>query len=151
MKKNQTRSYQHVQAISATKIGQVVILLDHCVRLLERAITAIQENKIEERFHHLDQAGVILNTIHNNIDVASSQYARGLSKFFQRMVLGLMEVNLTNDPALCAKIQACLHEMAKIWRKADVAPVAAAITTEGTSVSLSPQSGIPQESLQLSI
>lgn len=119
MKLNQTRSYHHVEAISATKIGQIVILLDHCVRLLGRAITAMKENKIEERFNHLDQAVVILNTINNNIDISSSEYAKGLSQFFQRMSLGLIEVNLANDPVMCEKIQTCLHEMAKIWRNAD--------------------------------
>lgn len=148
MKLNQTRSYQHVEAISATKIGQVVILLDHCVRLLGRAITAMKENKIEEKFHHLDQAAVILNTINNNIDPASSKYAKGLSEFFQRMSLGLVEVNLTNDSAMCEKIQTCLHEMAKIWRNADRVPEP---VTASAPTPIPPQYSTSQGPLQLSV
>ena len=150
MKLNQTRSYQHIEAISATKIGQVVILLDHCVRLLGRAMAAMQDNKIEERFHNLDQAIVILNTINNNLDPSTSKHARGLSQFFQRMSLGLVEINLTNDPVMCEKIQTCLHEMAKIWRKADMMPETTAIPAMTMSTSVS-QSAVSQDLLQLSI
>lgn len=149
MKLNQTRSYQHVEAISATKIGQVVILLDHCVRLLGRAITAMKENRVEEKFTCLDQAVVILNTIDNNIDASSSKYAQGLSRFFQSMSLGVTEVNLANEPVMCEKIQTCLHEMAKIWRNADKAPESA-ISSAPMSAPVA-QYSLSQESLQLSI
>ena len=120
---NQTQRYQRIEAISATQVGQVALLLDYCVKLLGKAIQAIHENKIEDRFLNIDQAVVILMTISNNIDQASSEHAKKLASFFDKMVAGLFEVNNRNDPELCEKLQVCIQGMAGVWRDADKAPV----------------------------
>lgn len=123
MKLNQAKRYQRVEAISASKLGQVALLLDCCVGLLSKAIQAIHENKIEERFLNIDQAVVIIMTISNNIDQESSEHAKKLANFFNKMVAGLFEVNNSNDPDLCAKLQVCIQGMAGVWRDADKAPM----------------------------
>lgn len=131
MKQNYARNYQRVQAISATKIGQVALLLDHCVRLLDRAIAAIHANQMEDLYLHLDQTIVILCTIENSLDEEASEYAKGLKSFFQKMTRGLQEVLYQGNADLCAKIQTCLLGMANIWHKADKEPVEKEETLSG--------------------
>lgn len=150
MKFNQTKSYQRVHAISASKIGQVAILLDHCVRLLDKSIHAIQENKIEERYHTIDQAIVIIGTITNNLDQESSVYAKKLITFFTTMVAGLHKVNIENDAELCGKIQTCILEMAKIWYNADKSPESQSDSPLPTTAAATPPPLNP-EAFQLSI
>ncbi|WP_032112605.1 flagellar export chaperone FliS [Candidatus Paracaedibacter symbiosus] len=151
MKLNQTKSYQRVEAISASKLGHVAILLDHCGRLLSKAIQAMKDNQIEERFLNIDRVMVILNTIDNNIDQNSSTYAKGLSRFFQRMVVGLIDVNINNDPVMCGKIQTCIMEMAKIWRNADKTPEVPSTTTSMATPMAIPEPSLNREAFQLNI
>lgn len=123
MKQNYARNYQRVQAISATKIGQVALLLDHCVRLLDRAIAAIHANQMEDLYLHLDQTIVILCTIENSFNEEASDHAKRLKSFFQKMTRGLQEVLYQGNADLCAKIQTCLLGMANIWHNADKQPI----------------------------
>lgn len=151
MRLNQSKAYQRVEAISASKIGQVAILLEHCVRLLDESIRAIGDNQIEQRFLKVDQVMVILNTITNNIDQESSSHAKGLSRFFQRMVIGLVDVNINNDAVMCGKIQTCLFEMAKIWRNADKVPETANVSSIETESAAQPSPEPGSVSIQLAI
>ena len=84
-------------------------------------------------------------TISNNIDQTSSEHAKKLASFFDKMVAGLFEVNNRNDAELCEKLQLCIQGMAGVWRDADKAPAASVIESASTgTLSTTPYVHTPQ-------
>lgn len=150
MSTKQTKSYQRVEAASATPVGQVALLLEHCTILLIEARKAIQNNDVEARFNNIDKVMVILSTIDKSLDTKSSKGAIKLSKLFRTMCERLTDVNINNDAELCNKVLNYIHDMVKLWRAADkrgnVAEVAVVKASTPT-----PPSETERDNLQLSI
>ncbi|MBW8310263.1 MAG: flagellar protein FliS [Candidatus Paracaedibacteraceae bacterium] len=125
----QMRHYHKAEAITASKMVQVAILLDHCVGLLRRAKVAIETKDYEQRHHCIDKVMVIISSIQSSLAVDRSPEVGEISNFFNNIVAFLLEVSLKEDAALCEQVQIALSEMASIWRLADSHKVASNTTT----------------------
>jgi flagellar biosynthetic protein FliS len=115
------RQYQRSQAVIATPLGQVAILLDHCSGLMRRIKVAIEAKDYEGRYNATDKAIVIISSIQASLAVERTAEAVELSKFFQEMILFILDINMKEDLQLCQDVEVALGEMADVWRTADLA------------------------------
>lgn len=113
------RQYQRSQATIATPLGQIAILLDHTASLMRRIKIAVESKDYEARYHATDKAMVILSSIQSSLAVDKTEEAAELSRFFQEMILFILDVNIKEDLQLCQDIEVALSEMAEVWRTAD--------------------------------
>lgn len=116
---NKIRQYHKTEAVTATKLAQVAILLEHCASLLRKATIAIETKNYEERYLCTDKVMVIINSIQSSLAVDKSAEAVDLNDFFQRIIVLLLEVGLKQNAVLCSQIEVALSEMASVWRLAD--------------------------------
>ena len=113
------RQYQRSQAATATPLGHIAILLDHTASLMRRIKIAVESKDYEARYHATDKAMVILSSIQSSLAVDKTEEAAELSRFFQEMILFILDVNIKEDLQLCQDIEVALSEMAEVWRTAD--------------------------------
>ncbi len=113
------RQYQRSQATIATPLGQIAILLDHTASLMRRIKIAVESKDYEARYHATDKAMVILSSIQSSLAVDKTEEAAELSRFFQEMILFILDVNIKEDLQLCQDVELALNEMAEVWRTAD--------------------------------
>lgn len=113
------RQYQRSQATIATPLGQIAILLDHTAGLMRRIKIAVESKDYEARYHATDKAMVILSSIQSSLAVDKTEEAAELSRFFQEMILFILDVNIKEDLQLCQDVELALNEMAEVWRTAD--------------------------------
>ncbi|MBX3487750.1 MAG: flagellar protein FliS [Candidatus Paracaedibacteraceae bacterium] len=116
----QLRQYQRSQAAIATPLGQIAILLDHCAGLMRRVKVAVEAKDYEGRYNATDKAIVIISSIQSSLAVDRTPEAAELSRFFQEMILFILEVNMKEDLQLCQDVEVALTEMADVWRVADM-------------------------------
>jgi flagellar biosynthetic protein FliS len=110
----------------------MAFLLDKVASHLDDAKRHIESNRIEQRFLSTEKALDILCGLDNVLDHNSEEvkeFVTDMSNFLRRMVIGLTEVNLKNDPQLCERMIGAIKEMANIWRLA--ARTSAASTVAG--------------------
>jgi flagellar protein FliS len=119
MYNTQLRHYHKAESITASQMGQVAILLDHCAVLLRRAKVAIETKDYEQRHHCIDKVMVIISSIQSSLVVDRSPEIADISAFFNNIVAFLLEISLKEDANLCEHVQIALSEMASIWRLAD--------------------------------
>ncbi len=119
MYNTQMRHYHKIEAITASKMVQVAILLDHCAGLLRRAKIAIETKDYEQRHYCIDKVMVIISSIQSSLAVDRSPEIGEISNFFNNIIAFLLEITLKEDAALCQQVQIALLEMASIWRLAD--------------------------------
>lgn len=113
------RQYQRSQAVISTPVAQVAILLEHCAALMRRIKIAIDNKDYENRYHATDKAIVILSSIQSCLAVDQTSEAAELNRFFQQMIVLILEINLKDDIQLCHDVETALSEMADVWRTAD--------------------------------
>ncbi len=113
------RQYQRSQAATATPLGHIAILLDHTASLMRRIKIAVESKDYESRYHATDKAIVILSSIQSSLAVDKTEEAADLSRFFQEMILFILDVNIKEDLDLCQDVEVALSEMAEVWRTAD--------------------------------
>ena len=113
------RQYQRSQATIATPLGQIAILLDHTASLMRRIKIAVESKDYEARYHATDKAMVILSSIQSSLAVDKTEEAAELSRFFQEMILFILDVNIKEDLQLCQDVELALNEMAEVLRTAD--------------------------------
>ncbi|WP_010297301.1 flagellar export chaperone FliS [Candidatus Odyssella thessalonicensis] len=116
---NKMRTYRRVEAMTASKIAQVAILLEHCAELLRRTKVAIEVKDYEQRYLCTEKVMVILSSIQSSLAIETSAEAVELNAFFNTMIIALLDINLKQEAALCEKVEFALAEMASIWRLAD--------------------------------
>lgn len=116
----QLRQYQRSQAAIATPLGQIAILLDHCAGLMRRVKVAVEAKDYEGRYNATDKAIVIISSIQSSLAVDRTPEAAELSRFFQEMILFILDVNMKEDLQLCQDVEVALTEMADVWRVADM-------------------------------
>lgn len=130
------RQYQRSQATIATPLGQIAILLDHTASLMRRIKIAVESKDYEARYHATDKAIVILSSIQSSLAVDKTEEAADLSRFFQEMILFILDVNIKEDLQLCQDIEVALSEMAEVWRTADHNTKATDIVDQELSINM---------------
>ena len=99
-----------------TPAQQIVQLYDAAILRLKEAKTAIQEQRIEDRFNHVIKAFNILNGLQSCLDFErGGEIALVLDRFYSHALQRMLMINQANDPAICDELVAFLSPMRASW------------------------------------
>jgi flagellar protein FliS len=97
---------------------QIVLLYDAAILRLTEARKAIAENRIEDRFRLVIKAFDIMGALRACLDFAQGgEMAPLLQRYYARAMNRMLEINRTNDPAICDEVVAYLRPMRDSWAR----------------------------------
>lgn len=95
---------------------QIVLLLDRAIRHLGEARQAIQERRIEARYHHVVKAHAIVSALQSCLDFErGGEIARLLDRLYEHTLGRLMLINLCDDAGICEELRQLLDRMRGGW------------------------------------
>jgi flagellar biosynthetic protein FliS len=120
------RAYQKNQALMASPVEQVALLLDRAARLMDDAHKAMLDNRFEDRFLHSEKAIKIITGLASVLkteDPTMPTEVRALilvmEGFYREMLIKIMDMSLKNDPRICLEIVEKFREMGGEWHDAN--------------------------------
>ena len=101
---------------TVSSLRAVVMLYDGMIQALYAAKTAIEEDRIEDRFNATQKAIRILLGLQANIDFdAGGQMSLMLDQFYHTIFRDLQTVNLRNSLPVCEGAIEALKEVRRSW------------------------------------
>ncbi len=112
---NPLSAYQAASKM-VSSLGAVVLLYDAMIREVAEAKTAIQENRIEDRFNATQKAGKILVGLQSHLDFEKGgDVSLMLDQFYHTIFRDLQQINMKNSAGLCDEIILALGEVRASW------------------------------------
>ena len=134
----QYAAYTNAQ-FHASKCEQVIMLYDGAIRFIQKAIDAIGDNNIQERYNHLTRAQHILIGLQSALDFdQGGDIAQLLYSYYHGLDMRLMGVHRNNDVATCQQAIEELTMMKEAWVDVDNSTSAKVVSDEEIA-SLVPQ------------
>lgn len=115
------QSYSAASAYNAasqtvSSLRAVVMLYDGMIKALYSAKTAIQQNRLEDRFKETQKASKIILGLQANLDFDNGgDMALMLDQFYHTIFRDLQRINLRNSEKLCDDAITALKEVRKSW------------------------------------
>ena len=101
---------------TVSSLRAVVMLYDGMIKALYSAKTAIQQNRLEDRFNDTQKASKILLGLQANLDFDNGgQMALMLDRFYHTIFRDLQRINLRNSEKLCDDVIVALKEVRQSW------------------------------------
>lgn len=106
------------QTVARTK--QIVMLYDGIIRFMQRAKEAIQENRIEDRYHQLCKASEVLMGLQSCLDFENGGHiAKVLYNFYSNIDSQIFAIHRNNSIEGCDDIIAEVKKMREVWHEID--------------------------------
>lgn len=106
------------QTVSKTR--QVVMLYDGAIRFAKQAKTAIEENRIEDRYNLLHKVSEILMGLQGSLDFDNGgEIAPLLFDYYSSLDARILYIQHKNDVAILDSIISELKQMRDAWGKVD--------------------------------
>lgn len=103
-------------AETVTPARAIVMLYDGAVQRLQQAVLAMSEGRVEDRFKLMGKAYAIIHGLQCQLDFdAGGEVALLLDRYYAYLLHRMTQVNVRNDPEICAEIIARLREMRASW------------------------------------
>lgn len=130
------------QTVARTK--QIVMLYDGIIRFLQHAKEAIQQNRIEDRYHMLTRATEVLMGLQACLDFENGgQIARVLYNFYSNIDSQIFAIHRTNSAEACDNVIAELRKMRDVWHEIDESG-AGAVSVSPPAASATPAPAIAE-------
>ncbi len=98
------------------KTRQVVMLYDGIIRFLNQAAEAIEQKRIEERYHKLTRAANVITGLQACLDFdIGGKTAQALYDFYSSVDTRIFTLHRKPDSALCRQLVQELKEMRDVW------------------------------------
>ncbi|MEM7043309.1 MAG: flagellar export chaperone FliS [Pseudomonadota bacterium] len=105
---------QAVETVSPAK--QIVMLYDGVLRQIANARSAIADRRINERFHAVQKATLILEGLQGCLDHENGgEIAPQLDQLYTHYIFRLQAINVEDDPAICDELIAQIGELRESW------------------------------------
>ncbi len=114
---NPYQSYRQ-NAVNTASPGELTLMLyNGCLKFINLAKKAMDENNIEERNRNIQKAQSIIHELMAtlNMDVEISQNFLALYDYIYRR---LLEANIKNDPAILKEAEDLVTEFRDTWKQA---------------------------------
>ncbi len=129
------------QTVARTK--QIVMLYDGVIRFMQRAKEAIQENRIEDRYHQLTKASEVLMGLQACLDFENGgNIAKVLYNFYSAIDSQVFLIHRTNSAQTCDEIIAEMKKMRDVWHEIDTSSAGSAPEPQETVPPTSPDQNI---------
>ncbi len=101
---------------TVSSLRAVVMLYDAMIKALYSAKTAIQQNRLEDRFKETQKTSKIILGLQANLDFDNGgRVALMLDRFYHTIFRDLQRINLRNSEKLCDGAITALKEVRKSW------------------------------------
>lgn len=118
-KSAQYQAYSHANQ-TAPKTRQIVMLYDGAIRFLKQAKEAIEEKRVEDRFHLLNKASEIIVGLQTHLDFDhGGDVAKVLFDYYMSMDNRILAVHRSQDLEVLEGIVADLKRMRDAWAEID--------------------------------
>jgi flagellar secretion chaperone FliS len=108
-------------AHTVSKTRQIVMLYDGAIRFLQQAKLAMQEGRIEERYHLLTKASNIMTGLQGCLDFEQdAATATTLYDFYAAREMEIFALHRTNSVQDCEGVIATLKSMREAWNAIDM-------------------------------
>lgn len=117
-----TRQYAAYTAACMTvkKTRQVVMLYDGAIRFVKQAMTAIDEENLQDRYNKLERATAIVNGLQSSLDFENGgNIAELLDDYYYSIYMRLMSVHRSNSKETCEQVIKELKMMREAWVDVD--------------------------------
>jgi len=115
---NPTNLYKAYSRATHTvaKTRQIVMLYDGAIRFLSQAKEAMEQGQIERRFNTLNKVYDIIVGLQTCLDFeAGNTAAQALYDFYSSIDSRILQLQRTDDAAMCAELIAEMKEMRDVW------------------------------------
>lgn len=139
----QKQKYQAYAAATQTvaRTRQIVMLYDGIIRFVQQAKEAIQENRIEDRYHMLTRASEVLMGLQACLDFENGGHiARVLYNFYSTIDSQVFLVHRNNSVQTCEEIITEIKKMRDVWQEIDESGIGASAAPAARQESLPPAS-----------
>jgi flagellar secretion chaperone FliS len=111
----------HQAAHTVGKTRQIVMLYDGMIRFLQQARAAMEEGRIEDRFHLLTKVSNILSGLQGCLDFEQSEeVSTTLYDYYAARELDVFTLNRTNSVQECDALIENLKTMRGAWHEIDI-------------------------------
>ncbi len=108
-------AYEHA-VDTIPPLRQIVLLYDAAMRRVREARRAIEEGRIEDRFHAVARATAIVDALHKCLDFEKGgEIATILDLYYTDLALRLQDINIRNEVGACDEVLARLADMRAAW------------------------------------
>ena len=108
--------YREAALRGATPVGLVVLLYEQAVQDLQRALTAIRLNDVQQRTREINHAIAILGQLNGTLDMdKGGQVARNLRHFYERTKNNLVLAQAQISPEIIRGQITDLLELREAW------------------------------------
>lgn len=98
----------------------VVMLYDEAIASLNAAISAMEQNDIEERCNRINVVTEIVGTLHMSLDMENGgEIAEQLAQLYRLLLARLIRVNISSDVEGTSKIIEMLQPLRDAWEEVD--------------------------------
>lgn len=122
MHKTYSQKYHDQHLMSLSPAAQVAHLLDKCVKHLEIAIKAAQENEIEKRYTSSMKVVKIISGL-SSILTSQTEEEKKMSdiliSYYASLIEGVNQFNVENDIQIAQNMHRSLKEMVACWQQVD--------------------------------
>lgn len=116
---------------NTSKCKQVVMLYDGAMRFITKAMDAIKENNIQERFNNLERASKIILGLQSALDFdRGGEVAKVLDEYYHNIDMRLVSVHYNNDASICEKVLRELKIMREAWEEVDMVTAKQDVSSE---------------------
>lgn len=108
----------YYQAVSKTK--QVVMLYDGAIKYMQKAIEAIEEENIQDRYNALEKASSIVVGLQAALDFEKGKdISEALENYYFSIDMRIISVHRSQDIEMCNQIIKELRQMRDAWEEVD--------------------------------
>ena len=99
------KQYQTNNITTATPEKLMIMLFDGAIQFLQKAKTAIEEKKLQERAQNIDGARKIIRELMRTIDLENgNDVSKQLFKLYNRMAMKLIKANVSKNVELIDEV-----------------------------------------------
>jgi flagellar protein FliS len=118
-KKNMYAEMQNQADVqSSNKIELVILVYDHIISHINKASTAMKENKVEEKLIHVNKALEIIELgLLAYLDMSAGDVANNLKEFYLTAMTVITKANINNNFKDLDKIAVNFSEIRSSWKQ----------------------------------
>jgi flagellar biosynthetic protein FliS len=112
--------YKDAMIDQASPVIKVAMVLEKAANLMDQAIIAHHEGRIEDRFTYSVKAIDLLGSLTAIlvvVDEATAAIANDLTQYYAFLIQRINLFNVDADPAIAERVSESLREMAGTWRQ----------------------------------
>ena len=127
-----TAAYRTSQVVSASRVGQVVLLYQGAIRFGTQHMAFLERHDVEQAHKASIRCQEIVNTLRGSLDLTAGPIAVQLDQLYDFVMRRLVTGNMEKDPRPTAEALQVLRGLMEAWQELAARP-ASELVDDGTA------------------